>query len=129
MKNNRGKQYGYRSGFEHTVNAELQALGIDGKYEATVLQFEQPAKKRKYTPDFQLPNGIFIETKGRFTMEDRQKHVHIRESLPDIDIRFVFMNANAKLRKGAKTTYADWCEKNNFKYATKSIPSDWIEEI
>jgi len=47
---------------------------------------------------------------------------------PQLDIRFVFSNSNSKLRKGAKTTYADWCVKNNFLYADKDVPQEWLDE-
>tara|TARA_S200002703_G_scaffold24130_1_gene20967 strand:+ start:3495 stop:3842 length:348 start_codon:yes stop_codon:yes gene_type:complete len=83
---------------------------------------------RKYTPDFLLPNGIIIETKGRFTPADRMKHLAIQKQHPNLDIRFVFSNSNSKLRKGAKTTYADWCEKHGFLYADKDVPQEWIDE-
>ena len=69
-----------------------------------------------------------METKGRFTVSDRQKHLLIKEQQPELDIRFVFSNQNAKLYKGSKTTYAQWCEKNGFQYAHKTIPDDWLSE-
>jgi len=83
---------------------------------------------RKYTPDFLLPNGIIIETKGRFTPADRMKHLAIQKQHPNLDIRFVFSNSKSKLRKGAKTTYADWCDKNGFLYADKDVPQEWLDE-
>jgi hypothetical protein len=87
-----------------------------------------PATKHKYTPDFKLSNGIYIETKGRFLLDDRKKHLYIKEQYPDLDIRFVFQNPKTKLYKGSKTTYANWCDKHGFKWAAKTIPLDWIEE-
>ena len=86
------------------------------------------SETRKYTPDFTLPNGIIVETKGRFTTYDRKKHLLIQKQHPDLDIRFVFSNPNSKLYKGSKSTYASWCEKNNFIYAKKLIPKEWISE-
>lgn len=119
---------GYRSGLEETVQKELKRLGVDAEYECFRIPYTVPASPHYYTPDFLLPNGIVIETKGRFTVEDRKKHLLIQAQYPDIDIRFVFSNSNNKLRKGSKTTYADWCEKNNFKYADKLIPKNWLYE-
>ena len=52
----------------------------------------------------------------------------IKKSYPHLDIRFVFQNPKNKLYKGSKTTYADWCDKNGYKYATKLIPSSWFKE-
>ena len=82
----------------------------------------------KYTPDFIFPNGIIIETKGRFVAADRRKHLEIQKQHPEKDIRFVFSNAKNKLNKGSKTTYAMWCEQKGFKWAEKSIPEEWIKE-
>jgi hypothetical protein len=83
---------------------------------------------RMYTPDFVLPNGIIIETKGRFTVADRRKHLLIKKQHPKLDIRFVFENENNKLRKGSKTSYGKWCEKNDFLYCTRVIPQTWLKK-
>lgn len=97
-------------------------------YESVVILYDKPARTSRYTPDFPLPNGIIIETKGRFVTADRQKHLLVKAQHPDKDIRFVFSNANAKISKQSKTTYAMWCDKNGFKYANKSVPPAWIKE-
>ena len=122
------KKHGYKSGLEDGVSEQLKALGIPICYEEVKIPFMQPTKKRSYRPDFLLPNGIFIETKGRFLLADRQKHVWIKEQYPKLDIRFVFTNSKALLRKGAKMTLADWCVKEGFLYADKTIPQTWLEE-
>lgn len=59
---------------------------------------------------------------------DRKKHLLVKIQHPDLDIRFVFSNPNAKLRKGSPTTYADWCKKNGFLYAGKTVPLEWVQE-
>ena len=120
-------KHGYRSGLEHTVLNSLKDRKCNAQYECFKIEWEDLAY-RKYTPDFLLPNGIIIETKGRFTPADRMKHIAIQKQHPQLDIRFVFSNSNSKLRKGAKTTYADWCVKNNFLYADKDVPQEWLDE-
>lgn len=110
------------------MSRELDALSVPYEYEKDKIAYQQPVKHRKYTPDFKLPNGIYIETKGRFLTADRQKHLLIKEQHPDLDIRFVFSNSNSKISKGSPTSYADWCEKYGFLYADKSIPLEWIKE-
>ena len=87
-----------------------------------------PASDHIYTPDFILPNGIIVESKGLFEVADRQKHLYIKQQYPNLDIRFVFTNPNTKIYKGSKTTYADWCSKNGFQYAKKLIPLGWLKE-
>jgi hypothetical protein len=119
---------GYRSGLEEDIGRQLSDNGIEAEYEPFAIHFTQPQIGRKYTPDYVLPNGIVIETKGRFTPEDRKKHIWIKEQHPSLDLRFVFSNPRGKLRKGAKTTYADWCDKNGFLYAGKEIPQAWLNE-
>jgi hypothetical protein len=124
----RGKAEGYRSGLEEKVAAQLEAMEIRPEYEAYTLRYEKPARVAKYTPDFVLPNGIIIETKGRFVTADRQKHLHVKAAHPTIDVRFVFSNPNSKIGKKSTTTYAMWCAKHGFKFATKLIPSEWLSE-
>jgi len=118
---------GYRSGLEEIVDGALKQRNIDGEYEKHKIKYIVPATDHTYTPDFRLPNGIFVETKGRFVIEDRKKHVLIRKQHPELDIRFVFQNSKNKIRKGSPTTYADWCNKHGFKYADKVIPQDWLD--
>ena len=120
-------KHGYRSGLEEQISEALAQAAINGEYEQHKIEYTIPATKHVYTPDFKLPNGIFIETKGRFVMEDRKKHLYIREQHPELDIRFVFQNSKGKIRKGSKTTYADWCIKYGFLYSEKTIPQDWLK--
>ena len=119
---------GYRSGLEERINDQLGQLGVDGEYEQHIIKYVKPSTNHKYTPDFRLPNGIYIETKGRFTADDRKKHILIKEQCSTLDIRFVFDNSKSKIRKGSKTTFADWCIKYGFLYADKQIPQDWLLE-
>ena len=118
---------GYRSGLEEKISSQIAARGLTVKYETEVIEYEVPSRKAKYRPDFKLPNDIIVETKGRFVTKDRQKHVLVKEQHPDLDLRFVFNYSKAKLYKGSKTTYADWCDKHGFIYADKLIPSEWFE--
>lgn len=119
---------GYRSGLEEKVAAQLEALEVPVEYEAYTLRYEKPAKVSRYTPDFVLPNGIIIETKGRFVTADRQKHLHVKAAHPQLEVRFVFSNPNSKIGKKSETTYAMWCDKHGFQYAAKLIPPVWVNE-
>lgn len=120
---------GYRSGLEERIAEELAAKGIKVTFEGTKVFYTPPTKLRSYTNDFPLPNGILVETKGRFVTEDRQKHKAIKTEHPDLDIRFVFSNSKTKLSKGSKTTYANWCDQYGFLYADRSIPDAWLNEV
>ena len=122
------KQKGHKSGLETKINEQLQSHGVDGEYEQHEVQYIIPASNHTYKPDFKLPNGIYIESKGWFLSEYRKKHLLIKEQHPDFDLLFILHSPNGKIYKGSKTTYAQWCEKNGFKWATKEIPKEWLDE-
>ena len=117
---------GFRSGLEQDTAAALDKAGIEYDYEMHKIPYIP--KPKTYTPDFKLPNGIYVETKGRFLPSDRAKHLLIREQHPDLDIRFVFSNSRQKLSKKSKSTYADWCYKYDYEFADGTIPWRWIKE-
>jgi len=121
-------KYGFRSGLEERVAEQLDKAGVQYTYEQVKLNYIKPASKHVYTPDFVLSNGIVIETKGRFLLADRQKHILVKKHNPTLDIRFVFSNSNARISKASTTTYAQWCKKNGFQYADKTIPEEWFNE-
>ena len=121
-----GFKYGYRSGLEDRISKQLKSLSVPVKYEEMKIKYDIN-EVRTYTPDFELPNGIIIESKGRFVVADRKKHLLIKKQHPDLDIRFVFSNSRAKINKGSKTTYGMWCDKHGFLYADKLIPEEWIK--
>lgn len=119
---------GYRSGLEERIGKELAAKGINVTFEGHKVFYTPPSKLRSYTPDFVFPNGVIVESKGRFLTEDRQKHKIIKEEHPELDIRFLFSRSKTVLSKGSKTTYADWCRKYGFQFADVSIPTEWSAE-
>lgn len=118
----------FRSGLEEKTAQFLNSLGIPFTYEKLKLAYTRPQTTHVYTPDFQLPNGLIIETKGLFDTADRQKMKLIKAQHPGLDIRFVFSNAFAKIAKKSPTTYAKWAETNGFPWAHKEIPKAWLSE-
>ena len=120
-----GYRLPYRSKFEVRVAADLGKRNIDFQYEK--VKFDYVPKIRNYTPDFYLPESkIYIETKGRLTTNDRVKHLLIKDQYPDLDIRFVFVNANNKISRTSKTTYANWCDRHKFLWAESLVPMEWL---
>lgn len=117
----------YRSGLEKEVAAYLKNNQQKVRYEVLKIEWED-LRYRTYTPDFMLDNGIIVETKGIFDSEDRRKHLEVRKQHPELDIRFVFSNSMAKLYKGSKTRYCNWCDKNGFIWAHRVIPEEWLKE-
>ena len=128
-----GLREGFRSGLEQKAAAQLLAAGVPVEYETTVIAYTVPERTAKYHADFRLPNGMIIETKGRFVSDDRKKHKLIKEQFPDLDIRLLFNNPNARISKTSLTTYAKWCETHGIPYAKAAsrdnpIPAEWIAE-
>jgi hypothetical protein len=114
----------FRSGLEEKVAALLKSLKVPYEYENCKLAY---VLQCNYIPDFLLPNGIFLEVKGRLTSEDRRKMLAVKKSNPDLDIRFVFQAPFNKLYKGSKTTYAKWAEKHGFPWTSyTTIPIEWL---
>lgn len=122
------KKYGFKSGLEENISQQIEGKGIKVEYETEQVSYIIPASEHTYHPDFKLPNGIRVETKGRFVLADRKKHLLVKEQNPNLDIRFVFSNSKNKINKKSKTTYGDWCDKHGFKYADKEIPDSWFSE-
>lgn len=120
---------GKRSGLEVKNAEHLLALGCDAKYEPRTIEYSIGLPKlKKYKPDFELPNGILVETKGWFKSADRTKHLIIKHQHPNLDIRLVFSRSKGKIGKKSKMTVADWCNKNGFKWADELVPEAWTKE-
>ncbi|WP_174008465.1 endodeoxyribonuclease [Agrobacterium tumefaciens] len=99
-----------RNKFEKAFGDAHPAL----KYEAVRLKY---TVEHHYTPDWVDPStGQIFETKGRFTSADRSKHLAIKSQHPELDITLVFQRPQNKIRKGSKTSYADWCDKHGIKW-------------
>jgi hypothetical protein len=126
MKN--GLRLGFRSGLEKKNALLLEQAGQSVRFEEMKIPYTVPETARTYTPDFVLDNGIIVETKGKLEPKDRAKHLFIKLQHPELDIRFVFSRANDKIYKGSPTTYAQWCEKHGFQWASRMIPTHWLRE-
>ena len=102
----------YRSKFEAAVAASLKKRGLPFNYEEQALLYRIEAT---YTPDFCLPNGVVVETKGHFPPEDRRKMLAVKAQHPELDIRLCFQNADVRLSRAPKAlTYWQWAERHGF---------------
>lgn len=122
---------GYRSGLEEKAAQQIQDAGHVVEYEVDRIEYEWPSRRSTYRPDFRLPKPgghFYVETKGVWSVQDRQKHHLIREQRPDLDIRMVFSNCNNRLYRNSPTTYAAYCTKHNIPYANRVIPQEWLDE-
>lgn len=122
-----GKQVFLKSEAELVIYKQLGKTKMCIRYEPISIHYTLATKK--YTPDFILPNGIIIESKGYFESTDRVKHLRIQKLHPELDVRFVFTKPHTKLSGKSKTTYASWAEKHGFKWAQgPEIPIEWLKE-
>jgi len=124
----RGLKSGKRSKLEEKVQEKLDRI-TKAEYEVDKLPFVQPEKQRYYLPDFKLPNGVYIEVKGRLTVEDRQKMIWVKEQHPTLRFCFIFGSGSNKLSKRSKTTYLDWARENGFEAidVSQPIPKGWLK--
>ena len=113
---------GFRSGFERTLDAQLKMMKAKYSYETLKLPY---VIHSNYNPDFILDNGVIIEAKGVLKTEDRRKMIAVKQQHPELDIRFVFMSAGARV-PGQKGTHAQWAERYKFPWADGRIPEDWL---
>tara|TARA_Y100000592_G_C5419950_1_gene292661 strand:- start:123 stop:617 length:495 start_codon:yes stop_codon:yes gene_type:complete len=117
----------YRSMFEINIAKALAKNNVTFEYESKKLTYIP--KPRNYTPDFYIPHKeLYIETKGHLDKGDRVKMLLVKQQHPDLDIRFVFLNAKNKIYRGSKTTYAAWATKHGFVWAEKAIPEEWLRD-
>jgi hypothetical protein len=116
----------YRSKLEAKVAELLPVV----EYEAEKLKYTVPASTHTYITDFRLAPRSYIEVKGRLLPSERKKYLLVRECNPDITLRFFFDKSDNKIYKGSPTTYADWCDKNNFEWTDLKLglPKSWLTD-
>lgn len=114
----------FRSGLEEQIADLLVELNIKYEYEPVKIPY---IIAHHYTPDFLLPNGIYLEAKGYWDSADRRKVKNIKEQNPDLDIRMVFQDPYKKISKKSRTTYSMWCDRYDIPWSSYSnIPLDWL---
>jgi predicted nuclease of restriction endonuclease-like RecB superfamily len=120
----RGFNEGFRSKLELQVAIFLKYFKIPYEFESEVIPWMSEPKAHKYIPDFKIKTRsgktIYIETKGRFEPEDREKHLCLKKQYPHLDIRLVFSNPHAWDRKALSRSYAKWADKHGFVWCSKS---------
>ena len=120
----KSKEIKFRSKLEEKVADLLSELGVSYKYESEKLSY---TIEHNYTPDFVLPNYVYLEAKGYWDAADRRKVLAVKRDNPDIDLRMVFQSPYNTISKKSKTTYAQWCEKHDIPWTSyHDIPLEWL---
>ena len=120
----RSKKSAFRSTFEEDVSKILK--GFD--YEPFTVPY---TIQRSYRPDFvHSASGVLVECKGYFRDGDTKKYTSIRDSLPaGQELVFVLMQPNKRIRKGAKMTMSEWCDKENILWYTIETLQELIDYV
>lgn len=125
------KKKGFKSPLEYENSLRLLKLAKKThtrvSYETTKLPY---VLKRKYNPDFTCVRAdgsvFYIEVKGYFRMDDRNKIRACVECDPRPDIRMVFARDNT-LSSKSDMKYSDWCDKHGVLWAVGEIPEEWFK--
>ena len=114
----------FRSGLEERVADLLVELNVKYEYESTKIPYQI---QYNYTPDFILPNGVYLECKGYWDAADRRKIKAVKQLHLDLDLRMVFQSPFNTISKKSKTTYAKYCEKLGIPWTSfTNIPLEWL---
>lgn len=114
--------------FEERVIDDLTQRSVPHMYEPEKLAYYV---ERYYVPDLKV-GTMYVELKGYFRQDAQRKMKAVKAQHPELDIRFVFQNANAtiqgakKRKDGSKMTCAEWAERNGFVYSEGTIPEEWL---
>ena len=114
----------FRSKFEETVAKVLRGF----EYEPITIPY---TVHRNYRPDFvHATSGTVVECKGFFREGDTKKYTSVRDSLPKGQkLVFVLMHPNKKIRRGAKMTMAEWCDKEGIMWYTIDTLQELINDV
>ena len=120
----RSKNSTFRSTFEEDVSKILKEFD----YEPFTVPY---TIERSYRPDFvHSASGVLVECKGYFRDGDTKKYTSVRDSLPEGQtLVFVLMQPNKKIRKGAKMTMSQWCDKENILWYTIGTLQELIDHV
>ena len=99
----------FRSKFEHKIAEQITNGGLSVEYETDKIAYVVPSRIAILpTLSYPKPGGFYAEVKGRWLVEDRHKHLLIKEQHPDLDIRFMFQTQRQNSTK-VRLPAADYC--------------------
>ena len=137
----------YRSQLERDVAKILRDCKVPFVYEKEAFKYEivtplnntscgecgstRIVTKRTYTPDFFIPVGhgtvCILEAKGRFTAQDRNKMLAVKDQYPQQRFLMVFQRNNP-IYRGSKTKYLDWCGAKGLEAIMVTSLKEWLKD-
>jgi predicted nuclease of restriction endonuclease-like RecB superfamily len=100
----------YKSKFEEIV---AETYKLHDKYEIEKIPYQL---WNNYNPDFKMKENVYLEAKGFFKPSDRRKMLEVIKQHPEKRFIMFFQDSKVKLSKKSKTTYGDWCTKQNIQW-------------
>lgn len=120
------KKGNFRSGLEEKFKAICAEEDVSYGYETTILRFTPIPKVKRYTPDFEIAKNVFIETKGRWTPDDRTRLLAVIDQHPEVKIYIIFQKPNNLITKESGTSYGDWCDKKKIEWCSFADTDVWL---
>lgn len=120
----------YKSKFEARIAEALKRAPahLDFSFDYETDKFEYILTKH-YTPDWPVlrPDGtkVYIESKGKFDLDSRQKMAAIKNQYPSLTFYLLFQKDNF-ISKKTGYRYSDWAVKHNFEFSVGIIPYHWL---
>ena len=117
----------FRSKFEKRIWENAGDRKLDYEPQSPVISYHTTAR---YIPDFRLPNGVLVESKGYFNSRDRGKMLRVKAQNPGLDLRILFQRAHNRITKSPNSlTYAEWAQKHGFIWGEgDTIPEEWFDD-
>ena len=108
VKNLDGVEYSQQGTWERDFAVWLNANGVLWEKRKTIEYTSFDGVKKTYIPDFYLPQtGEYVEIKGLFTQQDRQKMNDVIHSNPNARIYFVHGKKTMKSIMSGETKLTD----------------------
>ena len=128
MKPRRHLEAEYKSGLEARFEEKTRLMGYTLPYETKKIKYTIPEKQHSYTPDFEVTNNVYIETKGLWTAQERKKALLIKDQHPHVKILYVLYR-DQRLSKKSDTSYISWAQKKGLLVCTFKDVEVWTKFI
>lgn len=116
---------GCRSKLEEKVGHDFDQLQLKHSYEPDKFEYQLT---RRYTPDFKVEceHPFYVEVKGWWQAEDRNKFLAVVLSNPDLPIFVALQRPFQTISKTSKTTYAAWCARWGIRWTPIPISKEFL---
>ena len=116
---------GCRSKLEEKVGHDFDQLQLQHSYEPDKFEYQLT---RRYTPDFKVEceHPFYVEVKGWWQAEDRNKFLAVVLSNPDLPIFVALQRPFQTISKTSKTTYAAWCARWGIRWTPIPISKEFL---